>query len=99
MRPEQGERLGMAGRIGQLAAAKQLDEPGIAAAGGAQRVQHRQRPYPLSQVRTWSLARLRRVAGYVEDVIGKLERHAERLAGGPDPLDDLSGVPENMAPN
>src|SRR5258708_12852960 len=48
-------------------------------------------PHALTQVCSWRLARLSRLAGHVEYVVRELEGHADRGAGWRDPGRDAVG--------
>ena len=73
-------------RVGQVGRVEQFAQPGVTGPAGPQRVQHGQAAHPLAQVGAGCLARLRGVAGHVEDVVGQLPGHPDRLAGGLDPV-------------
>ena len=58
---------------------------GIGRAAGGQRIEHRQAAHTFAQVGPGRLAGLVGIAGHVEDVVGQLPGHADRLAGRLDP--------------
>ena len=69
----------MQGVVGQVGV-EQLEQPGVGRVGGALGEQHGERVHALAQVRSGRLARLVRVAGDVEDVVGELEGRPDHLA-------------------
>ena len=86
--PEQGQRLGVQGVIGQRAA-EQLEQAGVVGRGRGLRHQHRQRGDALAEVGAGGLAGLGRVGGDVDDVVGELEGGADDLAVRRERLLDL----------
>ncbi len=99
---QQPQRLGVHGVVGDRAGGQDLAQPdrvGIGVVAG-ERVEHRQRRYALAQVGAGGLAGLRRLGGDVEQVVGELERDADRLAViARAPRLCAGAAPPNMPPN
>ena len=84
------ERLGVQGVVGQVGV-QQLQQPGVGGIRGGPRHQHRQGRHALAQVGARGLARLDRLRGDVQDVVGELEGRAHDLAVRRECTDHLLG--------
>ncbi len=97
MGPQQGERLRVLGVVLDRTA-EQLLQAGVGRLGTHQGDEAGERGDALAQVRPGSLARLHRLAGDVDQVVGELERHADALAERRHGLDVLRGGARHERP-